>query len=118
MTIATKPRTQRKNLYNLPIHKRRKQITAALSKELKKEYGKNSIQVIKEDVVKILRGEHKGKKGKVVKVDVKNYKIHIEGITIKKPDGKEKHIPISPSNVMITELNLKDAKRKQNLKRN
>ena len=116
--IATKPRTQRRNLYNLPIHKRRKQVSAALSKELKKEHGKNSVPVVKDDVVKILRGEYKGKKGKVVRVDLKNYKIHIEGITTKKPDGKEKHIPISPSNVTIIELNLKDAKRKQTLKRN
>ncbi len=117
MTIATKPRTQRRNLYNLPMHKRRKQVSAGLSKELKKEYGKNSVPIVKEDVVKIIRGEYKGKKGKVVRVNLKNYKIYVEGITVKKPDGKEEHIAISPSNVMIIELNLKDEKRKQSIKR-
>ena len=115
--IATKPRTQRRNLYNLPLHKRRKQVSAPLSKELKKEHQKNSLPVIKEDVVKIIKGEYKGKKGKVTGVNLKKYKIYVEKITVKKPDGKEKHIPISPSNVIITELNLKDEKRKQILKR-
>ncbi len=117
MKKATKPRTQRKRLYTMPLHKRKKQVSAALSKELKKEHGKNSLPVVKDDVVKIVRGEHKGKKGKVVKVDLKNYKIHVEKITVKKPDGKEKHIPISPSNVIIIELNLTDEKRKQKIKR-
>ena len=117
MTIATKPRTQRRKLYNLPLHKRKKQVSAPLSKELKKEHGKNSLPVKKDDVVKIIKGEYKGKKGKVVKVDLKNYKIHVEKITVKKPDGKEKHIPISPSNVVIIELNLSDEKRKQKIKR-
>lgn len=115
--IATKPRTQRRNLYNLPLHKRRKQVSAALSKELKKEYNKNSLPIVKEDKIKIIKGEYKGKKGKVMGVNLKKYKIHVEKITIKKPDGKEKYIPISPSNVIIIELNLKDEKRKQILKR-
>ena len=115
--IATKPKTQRRKLYNLPLHKRRKQVSAPLSKELKKEHQKNSLPVIKGDVVKIIKGEYKEKKGKVAGVNLKKYKVYVEKITVKKPDGKEKHIPISPSNVIITELNLKDEKRKQILKR-
>ena len=114
---AEKPRTQSKNLYNLPKHKRRKQISAGLSKDLKKEHNKNSFPIVKEDKIKILKGEFKGKTGKVMGVDLKKFKIFVEGLTSKKPDGKEKYIPIEPSNVIITELNLKDDKRKQALKR-
>jgi len=117
MQKAKKPRTQRRNLYNLPMHKRRKQVSSALSKELKKEHKKNSLPVTKGDKVKITRGQFKGKTGKVHKVSLKKFKIFIEGITAKKPDGKEKFIPIEPSNVIITELNLKDSKRKKIIER-
>ena len=113
----TKPRTQRKNLYNLPKHKRGKQVSAPLDKTLKKEHGKTSFPIVKGDKIKILKGEFKGKTAKVHRINLKKYKIYIEGITSKKPDGKETYIPIEPSNVIITELNLNDEKRKKVLKR-
>jgi len=38
-------------------------------------------------------------------------------VVVKKPTGKEKSIPIHPSNVMITELKLTDEKRKKSIGR-
>lgn len=114
MKKTKQPRKQRKRLYTLPLHKRRKQMSARLSDELRKTVKKRNVPIIKGDKVRVMRGEYYGKEGKVIMVDLKKYKIGIEGITVKKPKtGKEKPVPIHPSNVMITELKLTDEKRKK-----
>jgi len=114
MLMKTKqPRKQRKRLYNLPLHKRRKQMSARLSDEVRKTVKRRNVPVVKGDKVKVMRGKNAGKEGKIVMIDLKKYKIGVEGIVVKKPDGKEKPIPIHPSNVMITELKLTDEKRKK-----
>lgn len=65
-----------------------------------------------------MRGDFKGKEGKVMEVDLKNYRIHVEGgVTQKKVDGTEVFYPLHPSNVMITELNLDDEKREKIINR-
>ena len=117
MVKTKQPRKQRKKLYNLPLHKRRKQMSARLSDELRKTIKKRNVPLIKGDKVKIMRGTHYGKEGKVTMIDYKYYKIGVEGVVVKKPTGKEKSIPIHPSNVMITELKLTDEKRKKSIGR-
>jgi large subunit ribosomal protein L24 len=117
MVKTKQPRKQRKRLYNLPMHKRRKQMSARLSDELRKTVKKRNVPVIKGDKVKIMRGEHYGKEGKVMMTDYKYYRIGVDGVVVKKPNGKEKLIPIHPSNVMITELKLTDEKRKKSIGR-
>ena len=42
-----------------------------LSKELRKKHGKRNAPVRKGDVVKIMRGKFKGKKGKIIEVKKK-----------------------------------------------
>jgi large subunit ribosomal protein L24 len=115
--VSTQPRKQRKALYNLPLHKRRAQMSTGLDKTLKTQYKKNSFPLVKGDSVKIVTGEHKGKTGKVTAVDLKRYIINIEGILTKKANGKEAFVPMRPANVIITEFNLKDEKRKKILER-
>ena len=117
MVKTKQPRKQRKKLYNLPLHKRRKQMSARLSDELRKTIKKRNVPIVKGDKVKIMRGEYYGKEGKVTMIDYKYYKIGVEGVVVKKPTGKEKSIPIHPSNVMITELKLTDEKRKKSIGR-
>ena len=56
-------------------------------------------------------GKFKKKHGKIMEIDVKNTKLKIEGITIKKRDGSNANIKMQPSNLQITELNLDDKKR-------
>jgi large subunit ribosomal protein L24 len=107
------PRKQRKRLYNLPLHKRGKQLSARLSDELRKTTKKRNLPIVKGDKVRIMRGKNTGKEGKVNMVDLKHYKIGVEGVAVKKPNGKEKPIPIHASNVMITELKMTDEKRKK-----
>jgi len=111
MKKSKQPRKQRKELYTKSLHKKRKLLSATLSKDLKKTHGKKNIPLRKDDVVTIMRGKYKGKSGKVTKVSLKNAKIQVEKIGIKKGDGSEKPHWLQPSNVMITELKLEDKER-------
>jgi len=114
---SKQPRKQRKFLYNADLHLRHKLISAHLSPELRKKYNRRSFPLRKGDEVKIMRGEFKGKSGKIMRVDLKKYKVYIEGIMRKKVDGTEVPVPIHPSNLMIINLNLQDKERVKALER-
>jgi len=116
LTKSKQPRKQRKALFNAPLHLRRKVMSAMLSKGLKEKLGKNAIPVRKGDVVRIMRGDFKGLEGEVIKVDLKRYRIYVEGANNKKQDGREVPYPIHPSNVMIIKLYDKDEKRFKHIK--
>ncbi len=111
MPKSKKPRKQRKALYTAPLHKRRKLLSAHLSKELREKYKRRSLPIRRGDEVKILRGEFKGKVGKVSKVDLKKLKVYVEGVTRKRTVGTEVQVPIHPSNLMIINLELSDKRR-------
>ena len=114
---SKKPSKQRKFLYNAPLHLRKKLVSAHLAKDLRKQFKRRSLSVRKGDEVEIMRGEYAGKTGKVSKVDLKKYKIYIEGITSKRTVGTDVQIPIHPSNLEITNLNLDDEFRRKILQR-
>ena len=115
---SIKPRKQRKELFNAPLHKKRKEIAAHLEENLLLKYNKRSLSVIKGDTVLVMRGSFKGHEDKVAKVNVKKRTLEIEGITMSKADGNKIAKPIHPSNVMITKLNLTDKWRRKKLERN
>jgi large subunit ribosomal protein L24 len=106
------PRKQRKMLYNAPAHKRHKLMAAPLSKELAASKGAKTLPVRKGDTVRIQRGDHKGFEGKISRVDLKEYRIYLEGLTREKTDGTNIFLPIHPSKVQIRNLNLDDKWRK------
>ena len=114
---SMRPRKQRKELFNAPLHKRRKWISSHLEENLLLKYDKRAIPVIKGDTVKIMRGSFKGHEDKVARVDVRGRYIEIEGITISKADGNKIAKPIHASNVMIIKLNLTDKRRRKKLER-
>jgi len=109
---SKQPRKQRKYRYNAPLHIRSRFLGSHLSPELRKKYGKRSARVKKTDKVKIMRGQFKGKGGKVESVNTKRGIVYIEGIEAIKKDGTKTKYPIHSSNLMITELNLDDKKRR------
>jgi len=117
MAKTKKPSKQRKMLYQAPHHKRAKYMAAPLSEELKARYKTNAVTVRKGDTVRIMRGDRKGFEGKVMRVDRKNYRVFVEGITRDKADGTTIMVPIHPSKVMITSLNLDDRWRRKILER-
>ncbi len=82
-----------------------------------KKYKKRNIPLKKGDKVKIIRGQFKKKEGKIEKALLKKSKVYIENIQVTKRDGTKTYYPINPSNVIITELNLTDKKRKKILER-
>jgi len=114
---SKKPRKQRKFLYNAPLHIRRKMISAHLSKELREKYKRRSFPLRKGDEVKVMRGEFKGTIGKIVRVNTKKYKVYVDTVKKKRSVGTEYLVPISPSNLMITRLNLEDKYRLKMLER-
>jgi large subunit ribosomal protein L24 len=63
-----------------------------------------------------MRGDKKGVEGKVTRVDRSKYRLFVEGITREKVDGTAIQVPIHPSKVMITSLNLDDKRRRESLK--
>jgi|UniRef100_A0A7J2TZW4 large subunit ribosomal protein L24 len=114
MELKTKqPRKQRKRIFNLPLHLKWRLLTASLSKELRKELGIKRLYIRRGDVVRIVSGDWKGHEGKVVGVDLRRGRIHIEGVTIKKADGTDVFYPIHPSKVVIVKLGeIDDVRRK------
>ncbi len=115
--LSAQPRKQRRMLYNAPLHKLPKLMSAHLSPELRERYGRRSFPVRTGDKVRILRGEFRGVEGKVTKVDRERQMVYVENVTVKKADGTTVQKPVHVSNVMITELNLDDEYRKQALSR-
>ena len=115
--ISIKPSKQRKELFNAPLHKKRKWIGAHLEENLLLKYDKRAIPIVKGDTVRVMRGSFRGHEDKIVKVNLKKRSIEIEGITMSKADGNKIAKPIHPSNVIIIKLNLTDKWRRQKLER-
>jgi large subunit ribosomal protein L24 len=111
------PRKQRKMLFNAPAHIRHKLMAAPLSSELSASRGAKTLPVRKGDTVRIQRGDNKGFEGKVSRVDLKRYRIYIEGLTREKVDGTNIFISVHPSKLQIRNLNLDDKWRKNILER-
>jgi len=114
---VTKPKKQRKMLHQAPDHIRYKFFGSPLSPQLKASHKVKSLSVRSGDTVRIMRGDHKGFEGKINRVDRKKYRIYVEGLTREKVDGTTIFVPVHPSKVMITSINLDDKWRKKILER-
>ncbi|GMP23533.1 hypothetical protein CsSME_00001085 [Camellia sinensis var. sinensis] len=88
-------------------------MSSRLSLELRSKYSVQSMPVLKDDEVQVVRGTFKGREGKVVQVYRKKWVIHIEHITGEKVNGSIVNVRINPSKVFITKVRLdKDHKTK------
>ncbi len=110
-------RKQRKYRAKAPLHIKQEMLNAHLSKELIKKYNRRSFPVRKDDQVKIMRGEFKGKSGKVIIVDHKRSRIAVDGIQRKKKDGTKLNVWFNASKLQISELDLKDKYRLESISR-
>lgn len=115
MQTTKNPGKQRKMLNNAPAHIRHKLMAAPLSSELTASKGAKTLPVRKGDTVRIMRGDNKGFEGKVSRVDLKEYRIYLEGLTREKVDGTNIFIAVHPSKVQIRNLNLEDKYRKETI---
>lgn len=114
---TTKPSKQRKALFQAPDHRRHRMFAAPLSSNLKGTHGIKTLPVRSGDTVRIMRGDHKDFEGKITRIDTGKYRIYVEGLTREKVDGTTIFVPVHPSKVMITNLNLDDKWRKEILAR-
>jgi large subunit ribosomal protein L24 len=114
---ATKPRTQRRRIYNAAAHATHRYFSAPLTLDLKEKYNTNAIPVKTGDTVRVMRGDRKGFEGRIIRTDRKKHRIYVEGVTREKVDGTSIPIPIHPSKVMIVNLNLDDKWRREALNR-
>ena len=99
-------------LLHVSKHVRDSSVSAHLNDNLHQQYHTRSIRVIKGDTVRVMRGEYGGIEGKVDSV----YTIAIEGIQREKVRGGNVKVRIHSSNVLITNLNLDDKYRQENLR--
>jgi ribosomal protein uL24 len=104
-------------MYNANNQLKRRFISAPLSPSLRAEHGTRSMPVIMDDTVTITRGDRKLSEGRVLRIDVKDCRLYVEGVTRTRMDGSTVQIPIKPANVMITRLNLNDKWRRKMLER-
>ena len=113
----TKPTKQRKMLHQAPDHVRHRLLAAHLSPELRATHITKSFPVRSGDTIRVMRGDHKGFEGKITRIDLKKYRIYVEGLTREKVDGTTIFVAVHPSKLMITRLNLDDKWRKRILER-
>jgi large subunit ribosomal protein L24 len=92
-------------------------MSAPLSSELRSKYNRRSFPIRQGDTVKIVRGDFEGIEGKVTELELSRQRIIIQGVTREKVSGTATKVPIHPSKVMITNLNLDDRWRADILKR-
>lgn len=102
-------------LIHVSKHQLDKMLGAALSDELREQYKKRTVRVVKGDSVMVVRGEYKGRGGKVEEVNTERGTLHIEGMQREKIRGGQVKVPIHTSNVKITALNLQDKFRSNKL---
>ena len=112
---SIKPRKQRYILHNAPLHKKRKWISSHLAENLLLKYDRRSLPVVKGDTVKIMRGSFRGHEDKVVKVNIRDRTVEIEGVTITTAKGTKIAKSLHASTLLITKLNVTDKWRRQKL---
>jgi large subunit ribosomal protein L24 len=112
---SKKPRKQRYMLFNAPLHKKRKWISSHLAENLLLKYDRRSLPVVKGDTVKIMRGSFRGHEDKIVRVNVHDQTVEVEGVTVTTAKGTKIPKPIHASTLLITKLNVTDKWRRQKL---
>jgi large subunit ribosomal protein L24 len=90
-------------------------VRAPLSDQLREKYRRRAVTVREGDTVKIVRGDFKNVEGKVQKVDVKEGRLFVEGVTRQKVKGGTTQLSVSASKVLVTGLSLDDKRRKSRL---
>lgn len=88
---------------------------SSLSKDLREKYRRRSATPRVGDSVRIVRGEFKDIEGKITNVHRATGTVNVEGVTREKIKGGTSPVPISSSNVVLTNLTLDDKTRKKKL---
>ncbi|MGA1793336.1 MAG: 50S ribosomal protein L24 [Thermoplasmatota archaeon] len=115
-TRSKKPRKQHKAQANAPYHQKNKALRAPLDRAKYANSKFKRITLRTGDTVKVLRGSRQGHEGKIADVNLKKGKVSIEKALLQKADNKEVPIWFSPSNLVVTKVDLSDPVRKDKFK--
>ena len=103
------PRKMRnKQIYYATMQNASKQLSCALSKDLRKKYGKRSARIIEGDTASIVRGEFAGVDGKVTKISIADRGVNIEGVKKEKLKGEKFDVYVHTTNIVISGLSSDD----------
>jgi large subunit ribosomal protein L24 len=116
-TKTKQARKQRKRLFNLSLHQRRKVLVATLSKELRAKFKRRNLPVRKGDKVKVTCGDFRGIEGEIMRVNLAEKKVYIDKVTVKKRDGTETLRAMKASNLVLTDIDIRDKGRQKMLVR-
>ena len=110
--VTKSPGKQRRRIYKSPIHAHKNMLKCRLDEFLREEYAMRSMVPKKGDLVRIMRGQFRDTEGKINRVDYGSIRIFVDNATTTKADGKEVHLPVHPSNLMLVKLEIDDERRK------
>ena len=109
MTRSSLPRkTRNQQIYYAAMQTASKQLSCALSKDLRKKYGKRSARIIEGDTASIVRGEFAGVDGKVTKISIPDKGVNIEGVKKEKLKGDKFDVYVRTTNIVVTALDTED----------
>lgn len=115
-STSSSSKARLKTIAVTPKHVRDKNICSTLTDDLREQYRRRSIRVIKGDTVKVMRGEYTGIEGKVEKVNTARGTLSIEGVQREKVRGGNVKVQIHSSNVRVSGLNLDDKYRQDRVR--
>ncbi len=115
LTESRQPRKVKRSLHEARSMLKSIFVRAPLSDQLREKYRRRAVTVREGDTVKIVRGDFKNVEGKVQKVDVKEGRLFVEGVTRQKVKGGTTQLSVSASKVLVTGLSLDDKRRKSRL---
>jgi large subunit ribosomal protein L24 len=113
---STQPRKQRRAGFRASTVDRHRRMSVALSRELRARYGRRNLPLRKGDTVRVVSGSHKGREERISDVDLRGLRVTLDNVTTKKGDQKLKPLPLRPSHLILTRLNLADPWRREILK--
>src|ERR671939_2177316 len=116
MSMSTFSKGRLETMVSTPKHIRDKSICSTLTEDLREQYNRRSVRVIKGDTVRVMRGEYTGIEGKVEKVNTRRGTLSIEGVQREKVRGGNVKVQIHSSNVRVSGLNLDDKYRQDRVK--
>jgi large subunit ribosomal protein L24 len=116
MSSTSSSKARLKTIAVTPKHTRDKNICSTLTDDLREQYRRRSIRVIKGDTVRVMRGEYTGIEGKVEKVNTTRGTLSIEGVQREKVRGGNVKVQIHSSNVRVSGLNLDDKYRQDRVR--
>jgi large subunit ribosomal protein L26e len=110
------PRRQRRALYEAHTAERRRRMSVPLSRQLRTRFKTRAAPVRKGDTVRVRSGSFKGREERVARVNRRDYSVTLDNVTLKTAGEKLKGLPLRPSHLVITRLNLADPWRRRALR--